>query len=120
MSQNATEVQELAGKVHQLEKGFADLRQQVRELRRAKLIPYNGTVRWAGQDELSEALPLAVAASAIKWADQNALSQAFDKVFANLGIQEEPAGIEALQEMMGQAGLEKNALSRGIIEMRDE
>lgn len=120
MSQTASEVQELAGKVHQLEQGFADLRQQVRELRREKSLPSNGTVRWVGQDELSEALPHAGAASAIKWADQDALSQAFNKLFADLGIQKEPAGTEELQEMMAQTGLGKNALSRGIIEMRDE
>lgn len=118
--ETTTEVRELAGKVSQLERDFADLRQQVRELRREKSLPSNGTVHVVGQKESSAELPLAVATSAIRWADQSELSQAFNKLFADLGIQEKPVGIETLQEMMGQAGLPKNALSRGIIEMRDE
>jgi hypothetical protein len=114
------EVRELAGKVSQLEQEFADLRQQVRELKREKSLPSNATIHVVGQDELNHSMPLAGATSAIRWADQSELSQAFNKLFADLGIQEKPAGIETLQEMMGQAGLPKNALSRGIIEMRDE
>jgi hypothetical protein len=115
-----TDVQELAGKVHQLEQEVTDLHQQVRELRREKSLPFNAIVGWVEQDELSEGSPLAARNSGIRWADQDAISQAFDKLFTSLGIKDEPVGIEKLQEMMGQAGLKKNALSRGIIEMRDE
>lgn len=77
-------------------------------------------IRWAKQEEVNEnALPLD-ATTRIHWADQEVLSEAFDKLFANLGIQDELINIENLQEMMGQAGLRKNALSRGIVERRDE
>lgn len=118
--ETTTEVQELAGRVQQLEQEVVDLRQQVRDLRREKSLPANATVRWAEQEKINgSSLPIGAAAR-IRWADQEALSEAFNKLFASLDIQAEPIAIEQLQEMMGQAGLRKNALSRGIIEMRDE
>jgi hypothetical protein len=46
--------------------------------------------------------------------------QAFDQLFADFGIQAKPIGAEKLQEMMAEANLEPNEISRGLIAMRDE
>jgi hypothetical protein len=53
-------------------------------------------------------------------ADKQMWRQAFDQLFADFGIQAKPIGAEKLQEMMAEANLEPNEISRGLIAMRDE
>lgn len=53
-------------------------------------------------------------------ADKKKWAEAFDRLFEVMNIQAKPIGAEKLQEMMKEANLEPNELSRGIIEMRDE
>jgi hypothetical protein len=52
--------------------------------------------------------------------EKKKLAEAFDRLFEVMNIQAKPIGAEKLQEMMKEANLEPNELSRGIIEMRDE
>ncbi len=56
----------------------------------------------------------------IRWADQEALSRAMKELLAALDIHGEPIGAENLQRMMEHSGLEKDELSRSLIEARDE
>jgi ATPase subunit of ABC transporter with duplicated ATPase domains len=55
-------------------------------------------------------------------ASQPALSAAVARVFAELGITEQPIGAENVQKMMEACGIkpEDNEFSRAVIEMREE
>ena len=55
-----------------------------------------------------------------QWADKTLLRQVMAKLFETLSITGEPIAAEALQQMMGQANLRPNELSRGLIEAREE
>ena len=54
--------------------------------------------------------------------NQAAISTAIAKAFAEIGITEEPIGADLVQEMMCACGIQPddNALSQGIIAMREE
>lgn len=94
-------VQELTEKVLRLEQEVAGLRQEVAELKNESAIN--------GQAAITDHL-----------ADKEMIRRAFDQFLAEEGIQAEPIGVERLREMMMQANLEPNELSRDLIAMRDE
>ena len=56
----------------------------------------------------------------VRFADQKMITAAIDQVFAELALPLEAVSIKELRELMREAALEPQELSRGIIEMRDE
>ena len=116
--------QEVAG-LRQLEQEVVGLRQEVGELKNKPAT--NGqaaiTDHLADKEKVElrpEAGQKADSIAGIRWADQEALSRAMRELFAALDIQGEPIGAENLQRMMEHSGLEKDELSRSLIEARDE
>ncbi|MEP7341143.1 MAG: hypothetical protein ABI977_25660 [Acidobacteriota bacterium] len=60
------------------------------------------------------------ATPAIRFADKQKLRQAMKELLAALGVQGTPVEADELRRMMEQSGLEKDELSRSLIEARDE
>jgi len=60
------------------------------------------------------------AALAYSWANKGEQRRIFDDLFAALVIEGSPIGAKRLQRAMAVAGLTDNALSRGIVEAREE
>jgi hypothetical protein len=97
-------IQQLAAKLEQLEQELHDAREEL------------ATLSQQPATEPTEQLSV----PAIRWADKALLQREFDRLFEMLGIEDRPVDIYDLQRRMGEAGLEPNELSRGIVEARDE
>jgi hypothetical protein len=104
-------VQELTEKVLRLEEEVAGLRQLEQEV--AGLRQEVGELK-------NKPAPNGQAAITDHLADKEMIRRAFDQFLAEEGIQAQPIGVEKLREMMMQANLEPNELSRDLIAMRDE
>lgn len=58
--------------------------------------------------------------TSIRFADKQKLRQAMNELLTALGVTGEPVGASELRTMMKQSGLERDELSRSLIEARDE
>ena len=102
-----TSLSELEAKIEKMEKELAELKVEHLKLK-AK--------------EKREDAPSLIEVAGPEWfCGSDVIKKGFAKFMKEAGIPiVEPIGIKKLQELMAQSNLEKNELSRAIIEMREE
>lgn len=99
--EEATVLQQLTERVNYLEAEVSDLRHKVEVIETPSATAINSGLFLSREEKRK-------------------FAREFDRLFAKFGIDCQPIGAEKLQEMMKEANLEPNELSRDLIAMRDE